>query len=228
MSQIEEPFIAASLGVASYPAAPEDRELRDPRVNRVRYLLSYLARRPGLTIAILWIVLVVLAAFLPGLIAPDNPLAVTIDIKTAPSWHHIFGTDEIGRDLFSRVVYGSQLSMRASLIANLEAGKYQLAWGNLSNANAAVLATEFSPAGSDYYKLNDSTLNGYFAQEYASADVSAQNAWAAKAQQRIIQQVYAAPVFQLTSVIATSTSVHGVQFGADSRLAQLTGAWISK
>ncbi|MGH3252981.1 MAG: ABC transporter permease [Trebonia sp.] len=117
MSQTEEPVIAASLGVAAYPAAPEGRELRDPRVSRVRYLLSYLRRRPGLTIAILWVVLVVLAAFLPGLIAPDNPLAVTIDIKTAPSWHHLFGTDEIGRDLFSRVIYGSQVSMRASLIA---------------------------------------------------------------------------------------------------------------
>jgi peptide/nickel transport system substrate-binding protein len=111
-------------------------------------------------------------------------------------------------------------------LAELEAGKYQLAWGNLSNANAAVLATQFSPAGSDFYKLNDPTLNGYFAKEYASSEVSAQNAWAAKAQQRIIQQVYAAPVFQLTSVIATSAKVHGVEFGADSRLAQLTGAWV--
>jgi peptide/nickel transport system permease protein len=106
-----------SIGIAPYPAAPEDRELRDPRVSRARYLLSYLVRRPGLVLAILWIAAVVLAAFLPGLIAPGSPLSITVDIKTAPSWHHLFGTDEIGRDLFSRVVYGSQLSMRASLIA---------------------------------------------------------------------------------------------------------------
>jgi peptide/nickel transport system substrate-binding protein len=111
-------------------------------------------------------------------------------------------------------------------LAGLEAGKYQLAWGNLSNANASVLATQFASTGTDYYKLDDSTLNSYFAQEYASGSVSTQNAWAAKAQQRIIQEVYAVPVFQLTSVIATATRVHGVEFGADSRLAQLTGAWI--
>ena len=111
-------------------------------------------------------------------------------------------------------------------IASLEAGKFQLAWGNLSNANAAVLATQFSPAGSNFYKLDDATLDGYFAQEYASGDVSAQNSWAAKAQERIIQQVYTVPVFQLTSVIATAAKVHGVKFGADSRLAQLTDAWI--
>jgi peptide/nickel transport system permease protein len=118
MSQIDEPSIAAaSIGVAAYPPVPEERELRDPRVSRARYAASYLARRPGLIVAIGWLALVVFAAFLPGLIAPDSPLAVTIDTKTAPSLHHLFGTDEIGRDLFSRVVYGSQLSMRASLIA---------------------------------------------------------------------------------------------------------------
>jgi peptide/nickel transport system permease protein len=110
MSQIEEP-------VATYPLTTEDRDLSVRRVSRVRSAASYLGRRPGLALAIGWIVLVVLAAFFPSLIAPDNPLAVSIDIRTAPSWHHIFGTDEIGRDLFSRVVYGAQLSLRAALIA---------------------------------------------------------------------------------------------------------------
>jgi peptide/nickel transport system permease protein len=119
MSQIDEPGIAtgAGAGVADHPITAEDHGLGDRRVSRARYALSYLGRRPGLAVAILWVVAVVVAAFVPGLIAPDNPLGVTIDIKAAPSWHHLFGTDEIGRDLFSRVVYGSQLSMRASLIA---------------------------------------------------------------------------------------------------------------
>jgi peptide/nickel transport system permease protein len=108
MSQVE--IISASL-------LPGDSERRDPRESRARYAASYLIRRPGLVAAILWIAVVVFAAFLPSLVAPDSPLTVTIDIKAAPSWHHLFGTDEIGRDLFSRMVYGSQLSMRASLIA---------------------------------------------------------------------------------------------------------------
>jgi len=103
--------------IATNPFTPEDRDLGVRRVSGVRSAASYLGRRPGLVLAIGWIVLVLLAAFFPGLIAPDNPLAVSIDIRTAPSWHHIFGTDEIGRDLFSRVVYGSQLSLRAALIA---------------------------------------------------------------------------------------------------------------
>jgi peptide/nickel transport system substrate-binding protein len=113
-------------------------------------------------------------------------------------------------------------------LSELEAGKFQLAWGNLSNANAVVLSTQFSSAGTDYYKLDDPTLNGYFAQEYAAASQSAQDSWAAKAQQHIVQEVDAVPVFQLTTVFATTTSVHGVEFGADSRMAQLTDAWIGK
>jgi peptide/nickel transport system substrate-binding protein len=74
--------------------------------------------------------------------------------------------------------------------------------------------------------VDDPVLNGDFSQEYATAGLSAQNAAAAAAQQRIIQQAYAVPVFQLTTVLATSTKVHGVELGSDSRLAQLTDAWV--
>jgi peptide/nickel transport system substrate-binding protein len=149
-------------------------------------------------------------------------------------WINNFGPNQDALQLLQAEL--QQIGVKVSLVtgtvpqylADLEGGKFQLAWGNLSNANAAVLATQFSSAGSDLYKLNDSTLDSYFAREYASTSVAEQNAWAAKAQQRIVQQVYAVPVFQLTSVIATSTKVHGVQFGADSRLGQLTDAWISQ
>jgi peptide/nickel transport system substrate-binding protein len=91
-----------------------------------------------------------------------------------------------------------------------------------------VPSLQFASPGTGYCKPDDPALNSDFAQEYATASQSAQDSWAAQVQQRIIQQVYAVPVFQLTTVFATSTSVHGAGFGADSRLAQLTGAWISK
>ncbi|MBO0820881.1 MAG: ABC transporter substrate-binding protein [Nocardiopsaceae bacterium] len=111
--------------------------------------------------------------------------------------------------------------------AGLKAGRYNLGWGNLSNSNAAVLRTQLSRFASNYYKLNDPVLEGDFAKEYASPDVSAQNAYAALAQQRILQQADVVPVFQLTTVLATSSRVHGVEFGADARLAQLTDAWVT-
>lgn len=111
--------------------------------------------------------------------------------------------------------------------SNLRAGKYNLAWSNLSNSNAAVLRTQFSKTATNFYKINDPVLENDFAREYASPDVSTQNSYAAKAQERLLTQVDTVPVFQLTTVLATSTKVHGVEFGADGRLAQLTDAWIS-
>jgi peptide/nickel transport system permease protein len=114
---IEDPLVTDARDVTTPGVSPAGRDLPAGRASRLRATASYLSRRPGLTLAIVWIVLVVLAAFHPSLIAPDSPLAVSINIRTAPSPHHIFGTDEIGRDLFSRVVYGSQLSLRAALTA---------------------------------------------------------------------------------------------------------------
>jgi peptide/nickel transport system permease protein len=123
MSRTEE-LLAGAEASDTAPRSPtaradEDRNLDGPRVNRARFAVSYLAHRPGLTLAILWMCAVVLAAFVPSLFATSSPLAVGNAIKAAPSWHHLFGTDEIGRDLYSRVVYGASLSMRASLIAIL-------------------------------------------------------------------------------------------------------------
>src|SRR5262245_31591971 len=50
--------------------------------------------------------------------APSDPLAQTPTIPLkAPSSAHFFGTDDIGRDLFSRVLYGTRISLRVGLIS---------------------------------------------------------------------------------------------------------------
>jgi ABC-type dipeptide/oligopeptide/nickel transport system permease subunit len=62
----------------------------------------------GLVIALLW---VLIAIFAP-LIAPDNPLAqANIVTPSGPSWSHLFGQDELGRDVFSRVIYGARVTL---------------------------------------------------------------------------------------------------------------------
>jgi peptide/nickel transport system permease protein len=61
----------------------------------------------GAAIAVAWIVI---AIFAP-LIAPSNPLAQPYPSLLGPSWHHLFGTDELGRDVFSRVIYGSRVTL---------------------------------------------------------------------------------------------------------------------
>lgn len=87
-----------------------------------RRVLRFLVRRPGLLLSVAVLVLVVPAAFWPELFTSQDPLrGVPADNFRGPGGSHWFGTDELGRDVFSRVVYGAQLSLKATLIAVLVA-----------------------------------------------------------------------------------------------------------
>ncbi len=69
-----------------------------------------------------WLGAVILAVFLilavgAPVIAPRSPLAQDMPRRlNPPSAGHLFGTDELGRDILSRVIYGAQLSLPLSLI----------------------------------------------------------------------------------------------------------------
>ena len=65
---------------------------------------------------ILLIVLVVMAVFAP-LIAPYSITDRVSEFRQPPSGDHWFGTDRIGRDVFSRVVYGARVSLKVGIAA---------------------------------------------------------------------------------------------------------------
>lgn len=118
MSQtlVDDDAAGAALGLAR-PVEPGN----DPgpvRGFEPRRMARFFLLRPGLLASVLVVVLVVLAAFRPGLFASQDPLrGVPAQNFRGPSGAHWFGTDELGRDLFSRVVHGAQLSLKATLIA---------------------------------------------------------------------------------------------------------------
>jgi peptide/nickel transport system permease protein len=63
--------------------------------------------------------LIVVAVF-GGRIAPQDPNAVNLEaIDAGPSWAHWFGADDLGRDLFSRVLVGARLSLGGPLIVDV-------------------------------------------------------------------------------------------------------------
>jgi peptide/nickel transport system permease protein len=66
----------------------------------------------GAAIAIAWLVV---AIFAP-LLAPHDPLAQDFVPLQHPSHAHLFGTDELGRDVLSRVLYGARLSLPLALL----------------------------------------------------------------------------------------------------------------
>ncbi len=64
------------------------------------------------------LLLFVAAAVAPGLLAPGSPLAVNpVDAFQPPSWAHPFGTDESGRDVYTRVVHGARPSLLIGVAA---------------------------------------------------------------------------------------------------------------
>ncbi len=77
-----------------------------------------LLRRRGAMLGLVVVLLfVVLAVFAPW-ISPQDPIAASWSaIRKAPSAAHWFGTDEIGRDVFSRVIWGTQASLLAGVVS---------------------------------------------------------------------------------------------------------------
>lgn len=64
-------------------------------------------------------ILILLAIFAPVL-APYNPTALDIAHKCqGPSLQHLFGTDDVGRDIFSRILYGAKYSLSLGTIATM-------------------------------------------------------------------------------------------------------------
>lgn len=94
-------------------------QMDDPSrpVARIRKMIYRLRRRPAAAIGgMILLVFVVVAIFAP-LIAPADPNEISQNRRAAPSLDHVFGTDELGRDVLSRVIYGAQVSLRVGLVS---------------------------------------------------------------------------------------------------------------
>jgi peptide/nickel transport system permease protein len=77
-----------------------------------------LARRPSALLGLVVVVLFVVLALAAPWIAPYDPIATSWSaVRKAPSAAHWFGTDEIGRDVLSRVIWGTRASVLAGVIS---------------------------------------------------------------------------------------------------------------
>src|SRR5207249_3088220 len=105
------------MAIATAPGRTFD-EREAVEVRRGRALWTVIKRKPlGMASAAL-ILLLVLTAIFADVLAPYDPLATQPAIRlAAPSWEHPFGTDDIGRDVLSRVIYGSRISLWVGLLA---------------------------------------------------------------------------------------------------------------
>jgi peptide/nickel transport system permease protein len=77
-----------------------------------------LKRRKGAVAGLIVLGLFVLLAVFAALIAPYDPAAQSwTAVRKAPTALHWFGTDEVGRDVFTRVIYGTRASLLAGVIS---------------------------------------------------------------------------------------------------------------
>ncbi|WP_332461247.1 ABC transporter permease [Acuticoccus mangrovi] len=74
--------------------------------------LSRLWRSPDLLVGSILLAVLVLVALFPFLFTAHSPVAISVpDALQAPSAAHWFGTDDVGRDIYARVVYGARVTL---------------------------------------------------------------------------------------------------------------------
>lgn len=114
-----------STNTSLIPAAPARLPHPSPR----RILLKRAREHRGLVIGGAIVLAVVLIALFAPLIAPHDPYAQDLSKRLLPpvwsekgSWEHIFGTDALGRDYLSRILFGARISLLIGISAAIGSG----------------------------------------------------------------------------------------------------------
>ncbi|MDN5603894.1 MAG: dipeptide/oligopeptide/nickel ABC transporter permease/ATP-binding protein [Kocuria sp.] len=109
----------------------------------MRFKLADRLSRPGIRfrtmpwgskLSMAFLVIIALAAILAPVLAPHDPLATGSGVPQPPSGDHLFGTDRLNRDIFSRLLYGA----RSSLVIGLGSVALALVLGGILGAIAAT------------------------------------------------------------------------------------------
>ncbi|QPC44098.1 D,D-dipeptide ABC transporter permease [Kaustia mangrovi] len=101
--------------------------MSEARIGRRRPARSYfwwrVRQSPLMIVGLAIIAAIVIIVAVPQLLATHDPNAVDIRMRlAAPGWTHFFGTDEVGRDIYSRVIHGARQSVGVGFFIVLIAG----------------------------------------------------------------------------------------------------------
>jgi len=108
-------------------------EIMKPRVSELRRVVKVMFGRWVVTGGAVIILLLIIVALFAPLIAPYDPIEPDLRaIRQQPSSAHLLGTDEVGRDVLSRVIYGSRISLIVGIVAVSIAGVIGIGLGMIA------------------------------------------------------------------------------------------------
>jgi len=101
-------------------AVPATFEITYKVPRRRHPVLAFALQQPLGTAGLTVIVVMILAAVFAKWVVPHDPLTVDYGgILASPSPDHLLGTDNFGRDVFSRIIYGSQTALAVGFLSSL-------------------------------------------------------------------------------------------------------------
>lgn len=107
-----------SVITRSKPAVKQEEKPQFTSSSRWDRISSSSFAKPTVILALLWLAIIAVWALAPGLVTSGDPISGNVAEKLLPpSGEHWFGTDQLGRDIFTRVVYGTGLTVKAVLVA---------------------------------------------------------------------------------------------------------------
>lgn len=92
---------------------------KDPRIRELRFAMHQIRHSPLTVFGLILIASLVFISIIPSSFLPYPKDLESVNFPSKlqpPSWQHLFGTDDMGRDVFTRVIYGSRISLSMSLI----------------------------------------------------------------------------------------------------------------
>jgi len=95
-----------------------------PHVSTFQYFRKVFFNRGVVIFGFVVVTLFIITAIFAPLIAPYDPYAQDLDnVMAKPNWDHLLGTDTVGRDTMSRIIYGARTSLMVGVVAlSLAAG----------------------------------------------------------------------------------------------------------
>jgi len=122
--------------------APKPASQRLPAVAPLLNVLRFLLRSPTSAFGLAVITLLVLLAIFAPLLATHDPYVQNLNnVLQPPGGNHLFGTDELGRDIFSRLLHGTRITLNIIFLVTITVGPIGLAVGTIAGYLGGIFDT---------------------------------------------------------------------------------------